>query len=140
MQVWEGVNNTVNLTAGSATVILAVHQDSSAECAASMLGHCQYADRNIDAIMFMPNRTDIDHRWNGPGNANDPGVLAFDGLFSQAGEVFFKVINHDSIRNFTLKVPVGYFHNPYFGEVRPLVPPSLHPSVVDSMEQPSVRR
>ena len=37
-------------------------------------------------------------------------------LFSQAGEVFFKVINHDPIRNFTLKVPVGYFHNPYFGE------------------------
>ena len=48
-----------------------------------MLGHCQYADRNIDAIMLMPNRTDLEHRWN----SSDAGVLVFDGLFSQAGEV-----------------------------------------------------
>jgi len=153
--VWEGVNNTVHLKPGTATVTLAVHRDSDADCAKTMLGHCQYADRNIDALMFMPNRTDIDARWNGPGN--DPGVLAFDGkkqglghplstflyekddfteagagqnigqalkktrvfspgLFSQAGEVFFKVINHDHANNMTLAVPVGYFHNPYFYE------------------------
>lgn len=87
--VWEGVNNTVHLKAGAAIVTLTVHRDSDSDCAKTMLGHCQYADRNIDAFMFMPNRTDIDNRWNGPGN--DPGVLAFDGLFSQAGEVFFKV-------------------------------------------------
>ena len=87
--VWEGVNNTVNLKPGTATVTLTVHRDSDADCARTMLGHCQYADRNIDAFMFMPNRTDIDHRWNGPGG--DANVLAFDGLFSQAGEVFFKV-------------------------------------------------
>jgi hypothetical protein len=112
--VWEGVNNTVNFAAGTAVVTLSVHRDSDADCAKTMLGYCQYADRNIDAIMFMPNRTDIDNRWN--GKANDPGVLAFDGLFSQAGEVFFKVQNHDHRNNMTLQVPVGYFHNPYFYE------------------------
>ena len=79
-QVWEGINATVNLTAGTATVSLTVHRDTDSQCAASMLGYCQYADRNIDAIMLMPNRTDIEHRWN----SSDPGVMAFDGLFSQA--------------------------------------------------------
>lgn len=112
--VWEGINATVNLTAGPATIIIAAHRDTPAQCAQTMLGYCQYADRNIDAIMLHPNRSDIDNRWNGPGN--DAGVLAFDGLFSQAGEVFFKVINHDVNANYTLMVPTGYFHNPYFSE------------------------
>lgn len=53
---------------------------------------------------------------NVAGKSNDPGVLAFDGLFSQAGEVFFKVINNDHANNMTLSVPVAYFHNPYFFE------------------------
>eukprot|EP01050_Picozoa_sp_SAG11_P012002 SAG11_NODE_1307_length_5243_cov_2.389774_2_plen_226_part_00 len=91
--VWEGVNATVNLTAGSATVgtptvflsgmvgsrtysmdyivgwaakrlrllqvTIRAYRATADECAATMLGYCQYADRNVDAIMLMPNRTDI---------------------------------------------------------------------------------
>ena len=30
--------------------------------------------------------------------------------------MFLKVINHDHHSNFTLSVPLGYFHNPYFYE------------------------
>ena len=60
--VWEGINATVNLTAGQATITIGVHRHTAAECAASMLGYCQYADRNIDVIMLHPNRSDIDNR------------------------------------------------------------------------------
>jgi hypothetical protein len=110
--VWEGINATANLTAGQATISLAAVRDD--ECTPwPGLDACQYADRNLDAILLHPNASDIDNRWH---SLVDPRVLAFDGLFSQAGEVFFKVANHNTERNMTLPVPLGYFHNPYFAQ------------------------
>ena len=81
--VWEGINTTVMLTKGMATISLAAHVD--ANCVPwPGSPDCQHADRNVDAILLHPNRSDVETRWNSTG---DPGVLLFDGLFSQAGEV-----------------------------------------------------
>ena len=99
--VWEGVNTTsVVLAAGLASVTLTAHREDSSTCvpawqapAGTGPAECMYADRNIDAILLHPNRTDLSNRW---ASDVDTGVLAFDGLFSQAGEVFFRVTNHDT--------------------------------------------
>ena len=120
--VWEGVNTTsVVLAAGLASVTLTAHREDSSTCVPAWQApagtggpaECMYADRNIDAILFHPNRTDLGNRW---ASDVDTGVLAFDGLFSQAGEVFFRVTNHDtnsSAPPMALAVPCGDFHNPW---------------------------
>ena len=51
-----------------------------------MLGHCQYADRNIDAIMLTTNLTDIKMR-----ALNEQGSTPLDGLHTQRDEVYMKV-------------------------------------------------
>ena len=47
----------------------------------------------------------------GPGPKPKPELTS-----GGVGQVFLKVINHDHHSNFTLSVPLGYFHNPYFYE------------------------
>lgn len=89
--VWEGVNTTVALTPGvAATVSIKPLKDSD---------YCCWGDRNIDAILLHPNRTEVDYRLH---NAIDGQVLPLDGLFSQYGEVFFKVENMNKTLNLSL--------------------------------------
>jgi hypothetical protein len=110
--VWEGVNTTVALAAGSGTITLSAVADPSCVPWAGN-EDCLYADRNVDAIMLLPNRSDIDLRFS---SVKDNSVLAFDGLFSQAGEVFLKYTNHNRDKNCTFEVPLMYMHNPYYGQ------------------------
>ena len=86
--VWEGVNDTVRLAAGSATVSLSPVRDCPT---------CDYANNNIDLIMLHPNSSDIDMRMT-----KETQVMPLDGLISQYGEVWFKVKNLDADKNMTL--------------------------------------
>ena len=82
--VWEGagVGAEAKLTAGPAIITLAPVHDSD---------YCCWGDRNIDVIVLHPNSTDVERRINGTADPADGQVLPLDGLFSQSGEVFFKV-------------------------------------------------
>ena len=75
--VWQGAPS-VELHAQAYTLKLSVSTGGSKGSEA--------ADRNVDTIMFTPNATDLDTRMKWEGT-----VLPFDGLLSQAGEVFFNV-------------------------------------------------
>ena len=98
--VWEGVNTTVTLAAGTATISLTFVNGTSPH----------QGNRNVDLILLHPNRTDIDHRLT-----KETEFLPLDGLINQAGEVFVKVQNHDNDKNLTVAVPPSYIHSPYFG-------------------------
>jgi hypothetical protein len=67
-----------------------------------------FCARNVDAIVLHPNASDIDLRAK-----YEKPFLPLDGLFSQAGEVFFKVENTGD-ETFNLTVPYTYIHSPYF--------------------------
>ena len=54
--------------------------------------------------MLSPNATDIAQRLN-ETKARD---LPFDGMFSQLGEVFFKIKNLNASHNLTVGVPLTY--------------------------------
>ena len=62
---------------------------------------------SIDAVLLSPNATDIQTRLQ-----HEMPMLPLDGLFSQAGEVFFKVENTGD-ETFNLTVPYTYIHSPY---------------------------
>jgi hypothetical protein len=93
--VFEGVNTTVQLDAGSATITISVlHVVSHGMDPVD----AHFADRNIDLVLLHPNRTDVDMR------LVHEKEQVFDGLLSQAGEVFFQVQNTGG-RAFNLSVP-----------------------------------
>ena len=67
-------------------------------------------DRNIDTILFTPNATDLDTRMKWEGT-----VLPFDGLLSQAGEVFFNVTALGG-NDYNLSIPRVVGHSPYWDQ------------------------
>ena len=106
--VWEGVGATVVLAAGAAEVVLNVSRSTPAGVP---LASARFADRNVDVVMLHPNATDLAMRLDPALRA--VGEVPFDGVLSQAGEVFFKVSNYGNT-NFTLAIPRVYGHSPYF--------------------------
>ena len=67
------------------------------------------ADRNVDTVLFTPNASDLATRMKWEGT-----VLPFDGLLSQAGEVFFNVTALGSDYNLSISRVVG--HSPYWDQ------------------------
>jgi len=89
--LWEGVNATAQLSKGPATIRLLVDETCSANSTASTVkrdGGTEDADRNIDAFLLTTNSTDVMSR----ATVYESGGLSvpLDGLFTQAGEVYFK--------------------------------------------------
>ena len=82
----------------SASLLLCLHKVQDSE-------YCCWGDRNIDTVLLHPNRTDIAARLLSP---TDGAVLPLDGLFSQQGEVFFKVQNKNATFNLSVSVPKTY--------------------------------
>eukprot|EP01052_Picozoa_sp_SAG31_P014693 SAG31_NODE_922_length_10976_cov_8.838742_1_plen_175_part_10 len=102
------VGTTVQLAAGPAQItITPVPPDDS---------YCCWADRNIDVIMLHPNASDVERRVNGTADPADGQVLPLDGLFSQHGEVFFKIQNKNTTHNLSVAIPLTYDHAPYMGQ------------------------
>eukprot|EP01052_Picozoa_sp_SAG31_P031775 SAG31_NODE_3406_length_4308_cov_2.231884_5_plen_100_part_00 len=90
--VWEGVNTTIILEAGMATVSLTTVGNDTTSCtpsasAAAVGGgpldwkHCLFGNRNVDVVMLHPNSSDVEHRLT-----SETKILPLDGLLSQAGE------------------------------------------------------
>ena len=88
--VWEGVGATVALAAGSAEIVLNVSRALPAGVPAAA---ARFADRNVDVVMLYPNASDLTMRLDPQLRA--VGEVPFDGVLSQAGEVFFKVTNEN---------------------------------------------
>ena len=107
--VWEGagVEATVTLAKGPAVISLGGVKDSD---------YCCFGDRNIDVVVLHPNASDVNRRINGSADPADGQVLPLDGLFSQSGEVFFKVQNLNTTHNLSVQVPLTYDHAPYMGQ------------------------
>jgi hypothetical protein len=68
-----------------------------------------FCQRNIDAVLLMPNATDVNMRME-----QETPMLPLDGLLSQAGEVFFQVQNLNLHGWTNLTLPYTYIHSPYF--------------------------
>lgn len=66
--------------------------------------------------MLHPNASDVQRRINGSADPSDGQVLPLDGLFSQSGEVFFKIENKNTTHNLSVSVPLTYDHAPYMGQ------------------------
>lgn len=99
--VWQSAPS-VELHAQAYTLKLSVSTGGSEGSAA--------ADRNVDTILFTPNATDLDTRMKWEGT-----VLPFDGLLSQAGEVFFNVTAlGENDYNLSIARVVG--HSPYWDQ------------------------
>ena len=98
---------TVTLAKGPAVISLGGVKDSE---------YCCFGDRNIDVVVLHPNASDINRRINGSADPADGQVLPLDGLFSQSGEVFFKVQNLNTTHNLSVQVPLTYDHAPYMGQ------------------------
>jgi hypothetical protein len=108
--VWEGVGSTSTLAAGSYIMTLtALNTTLPGVVNGSGMNAVHFCDRNVDAFVLTPNATDVTMRL-----AHEQPFLPLDGLFSQAGEVFFKVENTGA-ETFNLTVPYTYIHSPYFG-------------------------
>ena len=103
--LWEGYNTTqpVALKAGTATVTLETVRDCD---------DCNYGNRNIDVVLLHPLTSDIEMRVHTPP---EDSLLPLDGLFSQYGEIFFKVQNFNS-SSLLLEVPITYNHATYFAQ------------------------
>ena len=94
--VWE-TQTAHSLDAGPAEIRLSPVRD---------MEYCCWGDINIDAILLHPNATAVN------ASIYDTTVkdLPFDGMFSQKGEVFFKIENMDQSRNISVGVPLTYDH------------------------------
>ena len=117
--VWEGVNNTVALKRGSVKVTLTIvdiggGEASEAPCsgrACSAAGDRwgvrtdggDITERNVDALLFHPNSSDIATRLDGLAFPSAGNGLLLDSLIaSQAGEVFARLDSSaDAPFNFT---------------------------------------
>ena len=107
--VWEGVGASVALAPGSYTMTITAVNTTMAgvDPDAKGMEAVHFCARNIDAVLLSPNATDIQTRLQ-----HEMPMLPLDGLFSQAGEVFFKVENTGD-ETFNLTVPYTYIHSPY---------------------------
>jgi hypothetical protein len=75
-------------------------------------GPILFADRNVDAILFTPNASDLDMRLQ-----YESTLLPFDGLIaSQAGEVFFKLTSTSSTDGYNLSIPRVVGHSTYWDQ------------------------
>eukprot|EP01045_Picozoa_sp_COSAG04_P002623 COSAG04_NODE_97_length_26459_cov_6.507246_11_plen_1116_part_00 len=94
--VWE-VGAGAHLAPGVAEVRLTPVRDSD---------YCCWGDINIDALMLSPNSTDVAARLNDSATKD----LPFDGMFSQLGEVFFRIKNLNTTHHLSVGVPLTYDH------------------------------
>jgi len=108
--VWEGVGSTAVLAAGKYVMtITALNTTMPGVVNGTGMKAVHFCARNVDAFVLTPNATDVTMRL-----AYEKPFLPLDGLFSQAGEVFFRVENTGE-ETFNLTVPYTYIHSPYFG-------------------------
>jgi hypothetical protein len=99
--VWEGVNNTVMLRAGTVSVALTIVDVAGGTTArahgdrwAATLDRFDITERNVDMVLLHPNSSDIETRLNGSLFGEHFG-LSFDTLVdNQVGEVFAKLTSH----------------------------------------------
>jgi hypothetical protein len=102
--VWQGAPS-VDLKAQTYTLTLSVAAAGGPQGPAAAL----VADRNVDTVLFTPNASDLATRMQWEST-----VLPFDGLLSQAGEVFFNVTALGSDYNLSIARVVG--HSPYYDQ------------------------
>jgi hypothetical protein len=117
--VWEGVDVTVPLQPGPAIITLEVSHTTPRSVP---LAAARFADRNVDVVMLTPNASDLAMRLT-----HEYGEVQFDGLLSQAGEVFFAVTNYGKT-NFSLQVPRIYGHGAGWWEGSHLAQPVVSKS------------
>ena len=107
--LWEGVNTSVQLSQGPATITLTIDKSTTANSTASTEardGGTLDADRNVDTILLTTNATDVMSRalFYESGGLSVP----LDGLLTQAGEVYFKFSNLGS-EPLSMTIPYTYY-------------------------------
>jgi hypothetical protein len=98
--VWEGHEAFADLAAGPATIKLIA--DKQPEPAAK---------RNVDAVLLTTNKADVDLR------IDKEGYLPLDGLLTQQGDVFMRVVNTGTQAT-TVTAAAGQEHSPYWVHIR----------------------
>lgn len=102
---WAGLHDRVYLEPGPVTVRLSV----SAELTPPNSGR-----RNIDVVVLTSNFTDLAVRLANPPDDNTP----LDGMLTQRGDVFLRVVNHADGVPMNLSVPFGAEHSSYWTHKR----------------------
>ncbi len=98
--VWEGHEAFADLAAGPATIKLIA--DKQPEPAAK---------RNVDVVVLTTNKADVDMR------IAKEGYLPLDGLLTQQGDVFMRVVNTGT-QPVTVTAGPGQEHSPYWVHLR----------------------
>eukprot|EP01052_Picozoa_sp_SAG31_P011089 SAG31_NODE_621_length_13502_cov_18.057002_2_plen_306_part_00 len=98
---WAGVHDRVYLQPGPVTVRLSV----SSELTPSNSGR-----RNVDVVVLTSNFTDLAVRLANPPPDNTP----LDGMLTQRGDVFLRLVNHADGVAMNLSVPFGAEHSSYW--------------------------
>ncbi len=98
--VWEGHEAFADLAAGPATIKLIA--DKQPEPAAK---------RNVDAVLLTMNKADVDLR------IDKEAYLPLDGLLTQQGDVFMRVVNAGT-QAATVTAAPGQEHSPYWIHLR----------------------
>ena len=102
---WAGAHNRVYLQPGPVTVQLTV----SAELTPPNSGR-----RNIDVVVLTSNMTDLAVRLAHPPDDNTP----LDGMLTQRGDLFLRLLNHPDGVSMNLSVPFGAEHSSYWTHLR----------------------
>jgi hypothetical protein len=98
--VWEGHEAFADLAAGPATIKLIADKQPEPG-----------AKRNVDLVMLTMNKAEVDMR------IDKEGYLPLDGLLTQQGDVFMRVVNTGT-QAATVTVSPGQEHSPYWVHIR----------------------
>lgn len=106
--VWEGHDAAVELAAGRARLILETADQPEPA-----------ARRNVDLVLLTPNFDDVQQRIE-----REP-YLPLDGLLTQEGDVYLRLVNHPDGAECTLTLPPCTEHSPYWVHLRRWQPKTL---------------
>lgn len=99
--VWEGHDAYADLKPGPATVTLLAGPQPAPQ-----------ARRNVDLVMLTRDEAQVRER------IEKENYLPLDGMLTQAGDVWARLVNHGDGSAMTLTIPNGTEHSPYWVHVR----------------------
>lgn len=115
--VWEGHDAAVDLAAGRARLTLQVADQPQPA-----------ARRNVDLVLLTPNADDVLDR------IERESYLPLDGLLTQEGDVFLRLVNHADGAECTLTLPPCTEHSPYWVHLRRWQPKTVSAAPGSSSE------
>lgn len=99
--VWEGHDAYADLQPGVATITLTAGPQPRPQ-----------ARRNVDLVMLTRDEAQVHER------IENESYLPLDGMLTQAGDVWARLVNHSDGSAMTLTIPNGTEHSPYWVHLR----------------------